>query len=341
MNTDTNYVLVTGGAGFIGSHTILSLIKTGFHPIILDDFRNSQNDVIERLEALTQTKIITFPYACQDKGRIRAIFEKYPLSGVIHFAGYKAVSQSVAYPLEYLSNNIVSLITILEFVKEYNIPKFVFSSSCTVYGNPSQCPVDESYPTTYLTPYGYSKKSGEDILTQFVAKNVDTHVTILRYFNPIGADESGLIGEEPKGIPNNLLPYITQTVIGLQKELVIFGNDFPTPDGTCIRDYIHVVDLAAAHLCAFKEENKGTNPTFYNVGNGNGTSVLELVHAFEKCTGKQVPFRFGARRDGDIAAIYAKVEKIKHELGWEAQYSLEDAIKSAWKFEQFIRTKRN
>lgn len=340
METREKYVLVTGGAGFIGSHTVVSLCEKGFIPIILDDFRNAHPDVIDRLEMVTGQKIIHYPFACQENEKVRTIFSDYPIAGVIHFAAYKAVAESIEKPMEYIRNNIESLLAILKFVEEFEVKKFVFSSSCTVYGNPAVIPVEETFPTTYLTPYGFSKKSGEEILEQFVEKYPTTEVTILRYFNPIGAHKSGLIGEEPDGKPNNLLPYITQTAVGKREKLTIFGKDYPTPDGTCVRDYIHVVDLARAHVMAYNAKRGDENPAVYNVGTGEGKSVLEIVQLFERISGKKVPYQFGERREGDIPKIFAKADKINKKLGWKSELTVEEAIASSWKFEQYILTKR-
>lgn len=340
MNDGARFILVTGGAGFIGSHTVVELFNEGYTPIVLDDFRNAHRDVIQRLEELTGKPVLYFDYSCQETDKVRGIFEKYPIEGVIHFAAYKAVAESIDKPLEYIRNNIDSLLSVLQLTSAFDVQNIVFSSSCTVYGAPKQIPVNESMPTTFITPYGFSKKSGEDVLQQYVVKYPTTKVTMLRYFNPIGAHESGLIGEEPGGKPNNLLPYITQTAIGLRKELTIFGDDYPTKDGTCVRDYIHVVDIAKAHVEALKKAALVENPAVYNVGLGKGTSVLEIVQTFEKISGKKLAYHFGERREGDIPEIYANADKIQKELGWQPTRTIEEAIQSAWEFEQLIRTKR-
>lgn len=341
MNSNNNYILVTGGAGYIGSHTVVALVDKGYTPIIIDDFRNANSDVIERLEEITQQEIIYFNTSCQDQSRLRGIFGQFSVEGVIHFAADKAVEESVKEPLKYFKNNLGGLISILELINEFKIKKFVFSSSCTVYGNPKIIPVTENSPISYNSPYGYTKKVGEEIISQLIALHPFFSTTILRYFNPIGAHESGLIGEEPYGKPTNLLPFITQTALGIQDEVTVFGDDYDTPDGTCIRDYIHVSDLADAHVAALNDSktNKST-PKIFNIGTGEGTSVLEMIQIFEKCSNKKLPYKFGPRRRGDIPKIYADTEKANQELNWKAKKSITEAVNSAWKFEQFIRAKR-
>ena len=341
MDSDNKYIVVTGGAGYIGSHTVVSLVSKGYIPIIIDDFRNSNVDVIERLEEITKQEIIYFNASCQDQSRLKGIFSQFPVEGVIHFAADKAVGESVENPLKYFDNNLGSLISILEIISEFKVKKFVFSSSCTVYGNPKTIPVTENSPISYNSPYGYTKKVSEEIISQVISSHPFFTTTILRYFNPIGAHKSGLIGEEPNGKPNNLLPFITQTGIGIRKELTVFGDDYDTPDGTCIRDYIHVSDLADAHVAALEDSETNTkNPKVYNIGTGKGTSVLEMIRIFEEISGKKLPYKFGPQRKGDIPEIYANTERVNKELKWEAKKSIKDAIASAWKFEQFIRDKR-
>lgn len=341
MNSNDKYIVVTGGAGYIGSHTVVALISKGYTPIIIDDFRNSNPDVIDRLEEITQNEIIYFNTSCQDQSRLRGIFEQFPVEGVIHFAADKAVGESVENPLKYFRNNLGGLISVLELISEFKVKNFVFSSSCTVYGNPKTIPVTENSPISYNSPYGYTKKVGEEMISQLIALHPFFTTTILRYFNPIGAHESGLIGEEPFGKPNNLLPFITQTALGIQKKLTIFGDNYDTPDGTCIRDYIHVSDLADAHVAALDEsEENTTNPKIFNIGTGMGTSVLEMIRIFEECSGKKLSYKIGPRRRGDIPEIYANTVKANQELEWKAQKSIKEAIESAWKFEQYIRAKR-
>ncbi|PKR81937.1 UDP-glucose 4-epimerase GalE [Brumimicrobium salinarum] len=341
MNTKNRYILVTGGAGYIGSHTVLALINNGYTPIIIDDFRNAHKDVIFRLEELTAQEIIYFSVACQDEFRLKGVFEQFHIEGVIHFAADKAVGESTQKPLKYFDNNFGSLISVLELVQQYKVENFVFSSSCTVYGDPKTIPVVEKSPVSYNSPYGFTKKVNEEMIAQFVESAPFVQATILRYFNPIGAHESGKIGEEPDGKPNNLLPFITQTAFGIREELTVFGDDYDTKDGTCIRDYIHVEDLAEAHVAALSKANEAKqNPEIYNIGTGKGTSVLEMIQVFEKVTGQQLPYSIGERRSGDIPEIYANADKANKILNWKAQKSIEEAVKSAWKFENFIREKR-
>ncbi len=341
MKSKDRYIIVTGGAGYIGSHTVIALLSQGYTPIIIDDFRNSNRDVIERLEEITQEEIIYFNTSCQDQSRLRGIFGQFPVEGVIHFAADKAVGESVEKPLKYFKNNLGGLISILELISEFKVENFVFSSSCTVYGKPKTIPVTENSPISYNSPYGYSKKVSEEIISQLIALHPFFSTTILRYFNPIGAHESGMIGEEPFGKPNNLLPFITQTALGIQDKLTVFGDDYDTPDGTCIRDYIHVSDLADAHVAALESSILDKyKPKTYNIGTGRGTSVLEMIRIFEKCSGQKLSYTVGSRRKGDIPEIFANTEKANQELNWKAKKSIEEAIASAWKFEQFIRAKR-
>lgn len=341
MNSNNKYIIVTGGAGYIGSHTVVALISQGYTPIIIDDFRNSNRDVIERLEEITQEEIIYFNTSCQDQSRLRGIFGQFPVKGVIHFAADKAVGESVEKPLKYFKNNLGGLISILEMMSEFKVENFVFSSSCTVYGNPKSIPVTENSPISYNSPYGYTKKVSEEMISQLIALHPFFSTTILRYFNPIGAHESGMIGEEPFGKPNNLLPFITQTAMGIQEELTVYGDNYNTPDGTCIRDYIHVSDLADAHVAALKSSKLDkSKPKTYNIGTGKGTSVLEMIRIFEKCSGKKLPYKIGPRRKGDIPEIFADTEKANQELNWKAKKSIEEAVASAWQFEQFISAKR-
>ena len=342
MNDNPKYILVTGGAGYIGSHTVVALSKRGYIPIIIDDFRNSNRDVLERIAALVDQELIHFSISCQNKERLRGVFSQFPIWGIIHFAADKSVSESVENPLKYFDNNMGGLVSILELASEHEVNNFVFSSSCTVYGEPKKMPVDESFPVSYNSPYGYTKKVNEEMIEQFAASQSGFKSTLLRYFNPIGAHESGTLGEEPNGKPDNLLPYITQTAAGIREELTIFGDDYDTPDGTCIRDYIHVVDLAEAHVEAMNQlENPPTPIQVFNIGTGKGTSVLELVKYFEKNTGEKLKYSIGKRRKGDIPAIFANTDKAEKELGWKSRLTVEDAVIDAWKFEQFIRNKRN
>ena len=338
---EKKYIIVTGGAGYIGSHTVLALRKNGFHPIIVDDFRNANKDVIERLEQLLDEEVIYFTASCQEESRLKGIFSQFPIWGVIHFAAYKAVGESVEKPLMYFDNNFGSLISILELVQEFKVKNFVFSSSCTVYGDPDEIPVDESSSVSYNSPYGFTKKVNEEMIEQFIESVDDIKAVSLRYFNPIGAHESGKIGEEPDGKPNNLLPFITQTAIGLRDWLTVYGDDYDTEDGTCIRDYIHVVDLAEAHVAAMEYLQSAVhNIDVFNIGTGKGTSVKEMISTFQEETGVEIPHILGSRREGDIPKIYADTSKANKLLNWKARLSVREAITSAWKFEQFIRERR-
>jgi UDP-glucose 4-epimerase len=290
------------------------------------------------LEDLTKQEVIYFNVACQDVSRLRGIFSQFDIEGVIHFAADKAVGESVEKPLKYFDNNIGSLISILELVQEFDVKRFVFSSSCTVYGDPEKIPVDENSPVSYQSPYGFTKKVNEEMIVQFIDAYPDVQTILLRYFNPIGAHESGTIGEEPGGTPNNLLPFITQTAVAVREELIVFGDDYDTPDGTCIRDYIHVMDLAESHVVALeKADQLENNPAVFNVGTGKGTSVMEMIKAFEEVTDIEIPFTVGERREGDIPEIYAKTDKIETILDWQSSRSIKYALSDAWRFEQKIR----
>ena len=329
-------ILVTGGAGYIGSHTIVTLIEEGYYPVILDDFRNASSGVIDRLQVLTKRNIPIHNFSCCDADKLIQLFEKYEFAGVIHFAADKAVGESVANPLKYFDNNIGGLISLLKVIAQHPNTKLVFSSSCTVYGNPASYPVTESFPLGFNSPYGFTKLCNEQMLEQFYNAFPNAKICALRYFNPIGAHESALIGEEPIGTPNNLVPFITQTAAGLRAELTVFGNDYDTPDGSCLRDYIHVMDLAEAHVAALKylEAKLEGCHTVFNIGTGVPTSVLELIQVFEQETGETLNWKFGPRRSGDVPAIYASVEKSHKELGWSAKRSVNEAISSAWKFQK-------
>ena len=334
-------VLVTGGAGYIGSHTVVELVKSGYDPIILDDYRNSDSSVLKRL-----SQIIGFEprhVVCDvcDQNRIEEIVETYSISGVIHFAAYKAVGESVENPLKYYSNNIAGLVSVLSVLKKRPEIPFVFSSSCTVYGEPMGLKeVNENTAKSIPTsPYGYTKWLGEQIIDDLFISNKQLRMMSLRYFNPIGAHESALIGELPVGKPNNLLPFITQTAADIHEKLVIFGKDYPTTDGTCVRDYIHVVDLAEAHVKAMDyllSIEEGCHE-IVNVGTGKGTSVLELVRAFEKENNMELNYVFGPKRSGDVIEIYANVDYAFSLLGWRSSRNIKDAVRDAWKWEKSIR----
>ena len=328
-------ILVTGGAGYIGSHTVVELVEAGYEPVIVDNFSNSEESALEGVAAIVGRSIPCHRIDCTDKGALRKVFElEQNIQGVIHFAAYKAVGESVAEPLKYYHNNVGSLVALLQVMEEYKVQNLVFSSSCTVYGIPDQLPVTEKTPVQKAnSPYGNTKKVCEEILTDLAnSGNSNIKATALRYFNPIGAHPSAKIGELPLGIPNNLVPFITQTAAGIRKELTVFGDDYDTPDGTCIRDYIHVVDLAKAHVVAVERllQGKAQAIEFFNVGTGTGNTVLEAIHAFEKASGQQLNYKVGPRRAGDVPKIYADVTKATQELGFRTTSSLEEAMKSAW-----------
>lgn len=331
------YILVTGGAGYIGSHTVVSLVENGFTPIILDDFRNANRVVVDGLtKILGKTPEIIESDVCDDEA-LRTIFQKYKFKGVIHFAAHKAVGESVLEPLKYYQNNLQGLVNVLSKMIAFNVQNFVFSSSCTVYGEPKGIKemTEESPKNLPNSPYGWTKWIGEQIIEDTFRSNPQLKMMNLRYFNPVGAHKSLLIGEFPLGKPNNLLPYITQTAIGKLEKLTVFGNDYPTTDGTCIRDYIHVVDLAAAHVKAisFLESQTGCLETI-NVGTGKGSSVLEIIQAFEKETGQKLNWAFGPRREGDVTEIFANATKAKNVLGWKANLTIKDAVIDAWNWEK-------
>ena len=327
-------ILVTGGAGYIGSHTVVELINEGYEPVIVDNFSNSSAEMLNRLESLTGKSVLFHEGDCCNAEFLNQLFRQHQFYGVIHFAAYKAVGESVENPIKYYENNLGSLVSVLKTMKEFGVEHFVFSSSCTVYGNPesSKC----VYETTPLgvpnSPYGWTKFMGEQIVND-ITQSTQIKSVLLRYFNPIGAHPSGLIGEFPQGTPNNIVPYITQTMAGIRESLTVFGSDYETPDGTCIRDYIHVVDLAKAHILALAHNSKN-NPEIFNLGTGTGTSVLELIQAFEEVTTKKLNWNFGPRRAGDVTEIYANTEKASSELGWTAKYNVKEALADSWRWEQ-------
>ena len=328
-------ILVTGGTGFIGSHTIVALVELGYTPVILDNCSNSSQAIIKQITLITGKECAFYHGDMRDKEFLRSVFSKHTIGGVIHFASFKAVAESVEKPLHYYDNNLVSLIHLLDCMEEFGVNKIVFSSSCTVYGVENALePLTETMPVGKPnSPYGWTKWMAEQILIDIAAKS-KLRPVFLRYFNPIGAHKSGKLGELPLGPPNNVLPYITQTVAGLRKELTIFGKDYDTPDGTCVRDYIHVADVAEAHVKALSYPFDADFEVF-NLGTGKGTSVLELVHLFEKVTGKKVNYHFGPRRPGDVDALFADVSKAKDFLNWNTERTIEDAILDAWKWEQY------
>ena len=328
-------ILVTGGAGYIGSHTVVELVAAGYDVVIADNFYNSSPKVLDRLKTITGKEIPFFECDVCNKEQVEELFCKYPeIDSVIHFAAYKAVGESVEKPLDYYENNIGGAMTILQAMKRHNVKNFVFSSSATVYGDPETVPCTEDSPANGATnPYGWTKVMQEQILRDLCHSDKDMNVAILRYFNPIGAHPSGLIGEDPNGIPNNLLPYIAQAAIGKYPSVRIFGTDYPTPDGTGIRDYIHVVDLAKGHVAAVKKLHTGSGLVTYNLGTGNGYSVLQVVAAFEKAIGRELKKDILPRRAGDIAENYADPKKAREELGWVAQYTIEDMCAHSWNWQ--------
>jgi UDP-glucose 4-epimerase len=335
-------ILVTGGLGFIGSHTVVELQNEGFEVIIIDNLSNSSETVVDGIVAITGKNPIFENLDVRDKSAVENFFAKYnDVSGVIHFAASKAVGESVENPLLYYENNINSLIYLLQELQNKPSSNIIFSSSCTVYGQAEEMPITESAPIqTAMSPYGNTKQIGEEIIRD-VAKVSNIKAILLRYFNPIGAHPSAEIGELPIGVPQNLVPFITQTGFGLRKELSVYGNDYPTPDGTAVRDYIHVVDLAKAHVIALQRllKNKNESPVeTFNLGTGTGSSVLEVIQAFEKVSGKKLPYKIVDRREGDITSAYANTDKANTVLGWKAESSLEEAMASAWKWEQKIRS---
>ena len=327
-------IIVTGGLGFIGSHTVVCLHEAGFEPIIIDNLSNSEASAMDGIEQLIGYKPIWANMDVNDKAALGSLIKEHQPQGVIHFAAFKAVGESVEKPLTYYRNNVGGLITLMEVLKEENIDNLVFSSSCTVYGEPDEIPVKESTQTKMAeSPYGATKQMGEIILKDN-ANWLNTQC--LRYFNPIGAHESGFIGELPLGVPNNLIPYLTQTVAGIRKELTVFGDDYNTTDGTCIRDYIHVMDLAEAHVFAINRLIKGEQKEsfeVFNIGTGNGSSVLEVIQAFEKANGIPVPHKIGPRRAGDVVQVWAETTKVEHVLGWKAKRTLETMLKDAWNWQ--------
>lgn len=328
-------VLVTGGTGYIGSHTVVELINAGYNPIIVDNLSNSKKEVIERIAEITGVKPLFFQADILDYSALDKLFSTYLIDSVIHFAGLKAVGESVSVPLKYYHNNIEGTITLLNAMRAHNVKNIVFSSSATVYGNPKTVPISEDFPVGGCTnPYGKTKYFIEEILKDvFIADNL-FNIALLRYFNPVGAHESGLIGENPNGIPNNLMPYITQVAIGKLDYLRVFGNDYDTPDGTGVRDYIHVVDLAKGHLLALKKLESKPGIVIYNLGTGNGYSVLDMVKAFSKVIGRELPYKVTERRAGDIAACYADPSLAESELGFKAKYDLEKMCRDSWNFQQ-------
>ena len=327
-------VLLTGGAGYIGSHTAVEMIAAGYDIVIADNFDNSSPKVIDRIETITGVRPTLYELDVADRDAVSAMFAKESFDAVVHFAGLKAVGESCSIPVRYYRNNIDTTLTLLEVMKEYGVNNFVFSSSATVYGVPKKVPLVEGMPTFCTNPYGWTKYMNEQILTDAAAADKELSVVLLRYFNPIGAHKSGLIGENPNGIPNNLMPYITQVAVGKLPRLGVFGDDYPTHDGTGVRDYIHVVDLAKGHVKAIEYADKHKGAEIFNLGTGNGYSVLDIVNAFSRVNDIEIPYDIKPRRAGDVAECYADASKAERELGWTAEYGLEDMCRDSWNWQR-------
>lgn len=328
-------VLLTGGAGYIGSHTCVELLNSGYDVVIADNFNNASEKVIDRIEKITGKTVEVFKIDVADKEALRELFKKCDIEAVIHFAGHKAVGESVAKPTMYYRNNLDTTLTLLEVMSEFNVKKIVFSSSATVYGVPKVVPLKEGMPTSCTNPYGWTKLFNEQILTDATVADKELSVVLLRYFNPIGAHKSGLIGESPNGVPNNLMPYITQVAVGKREKLGVFGDDYDTPDGTGVRDYIHVVDLANGHLKALEYINNGHKGTeIFNLGTGTGYSVLDIVKTFSKVNDLEIPYAIMERRAGDVAIVTADPEKANKQLNWTANFGLDDMCRDSWNWQK-------
>lgn len=326
-------VLVTGGAGYIGSHTVLELLNEGHGVIVVDNLSNSSEESLNRVKKITGKELTFYEEDLLNKNTLEDIFSHHNIDSVIHFAGYKAVGESVEKPLKYYDNNITSTLYLCELMKKYGVRNIVFSSSATVYGDPQKVPITEDSPLSATNPYGRTKLFIEYILKDLYKAENSWNIALLRYFNPVGAHKSGLIGEDPNDIPNNLMPYVSQVAVGKLKELSVFGDDYPTSDGTGVRDYIHVVDLAIGHLKALEKLNSNPGLVVYNLGTGKGTSVLEMIRAFEKASGKKVPYKITPRRPGDIAACFADPSKAERELDWKAERGIQEMCRDAWKWQ--------
>lgn len=330
-------ILVTGGTGYIGSHTTVELMQAGFEVLIVDNFCNSKASVLDRIERIVGRRPIFVEADIRDPKAMRKLFSEYRVSAVIHFAGLKAVGESVSQPLRYYDNNIHGSLVLFEVMAECGVKELVFSSSATVYGDPRTVPIREDFPLSATNPYGRSKLIVEEILGDIAHADISWHIALLRYFNPVGAHESGLIGEDPHGIPNNLMPYIAKVAAGSLEELSVFGNDYPTVDGTGVRDYIHVVDLARGHLAALKELKTSAGVLTVNLGTGHGYSVLEVIRAFEMASGRKVPYKIVGRRPGDIAECYADPALAKNLLRWQAKYGIEEMCRDAWRWQSMSK----
>ena len=336
-------ILVTGGLGYIGSHTVVELLNNNFDVVIIDDLSNSEKFILKNIEEITGKKPIFYPFDLKRKELLKQVFDAHKIDGCIHFAAYKAVGESQEKPVDYYENNLFSLINLLQEFKERNISNFIFSSSCTVYGQADKMPIDEE--TVLKLPessYGKTKQMGEEILKDFATAH-QKKITLLRYFNPIGAHPTAKLGELPIGIPNNLVPYVMQTAAGIREKLSVWGDDYPTEDGTAVRDYIYVVDLAKAHVKALQKLINSTQNTqidIYNLGTGKGSSVLEVVHAFEKANDVNVPYQICERRAGDITIAYANADKAERELGWKADTTLEEALRTTWQWQKYLESQK-
>jgi UDP-glucose 4-epimerase len=339
IKTLTKMILVTGGCGYIGSHTIVQLLQHGYQVVSIDNNSRSYTWIHDNIEAIAQTKVPLYNLNLCDKAALRQVFETHKITGIIHFAAYKTVPESVVNPLLYFENNLVSLINLLQCAADFNVDNFVFSSSCSVYGNANELPVTEQTPLQPVqSPYARTKQMGEEILNDFAAAHPQFKAALLRYFNPAGAHHSGTLGDLPTGIPDNLVPYITQTANGTRQKLSVFGNDYPTRDGTCIRDYIHVVDIAEAHVQAIDYLQKQTQNTIelFNLGSGVGSTVLEAVDAFEQSTGIKLNYEIAPRRAGDVVAVYANNQKAQTILHWHTKHTLKDMMHTAWQWQQYL-----
>ena len=325
-------VLVTGGCGYIGSHTVLELLNKEYQVIVVDNFSNSSFEALKRVQDITGKRVTFYETDIRDEQKMDEIFSVHTVDAVIHFAAFKAVGESCKMPLKYYENNISGTVSLLKVMEKHNVKKIIFSSSATVYGDPERLPLDENCRLSTTNPYGSTKLMMENIMQDLHKADPAWNIILLRYFNPVGAHESGLIGEDPKGIPNNLMPYVAQVASGKLQKINVFGNDYDTPDGTGVRDYIHVVDLALGHVAAI-ERCQQSGVHIYNLGTGVGYSVLDMIHAFEKACGKKLPYEICARRPGDIAACYACPDKAKKELGWEAKFGIEEMCLSQWKWQ--------
>lgn len=326
-------VLVTGGAGYIGSHTVVELLNAGCEVVVVDNFSNANEESLRRVKEITGKDLAFYPYDVRDRAKLTEVFSAHSFDWVIHFAGLKAVGESVQKPVLYYDNNLISTLVLLETMEQFGVRNLVFSSSATVYGEPERLPLDEDCRLSTTNPYGTTKLMQEQMLKDLYRADSRWNIALLRYFNPVGAHPSGRIGEDPKGIPNNLMPYVAQVASGKLQKIGVFGNDYPTPDGTGVRDYIHVVDLARGHVAAIQKLNE-PGVHIYNLGTGKGYSVLDMVHAFEKACGKKLPYEIKPRRAGDVPACYATSAKAERELGWKAQYDLEDMCRDQWNWQK-------